>query len=85
MGVQRSRFEKIHHDKKNAIRNYEKYVLKGIGIESELDFKTGCANGMLGDQVFIDDVLTMVQIRENRKIELPELIAKVCDLHNVSR
>ena len=77
--------KKFHHDKKNAIRNYEKYVLKGIGIESELDFKTGCANGMLGDQVFIDDVLTMVQLRENRKIELPELIAKVCDLHNITQ
>ena len=44
---------KFDSEQKTAIQNLEKYILQGIGIETEFDFKTGCAKGILGDEDFM--------------------------------
>src|SRR5438552_3112309 len=52
--------QRFHHERTNAIANYEKYILKGIGLTTETDFKSGCSEGILGDKKFVDEVLTFV-------------------------
>ena len=56
----------------------------GIGIETQYDFKSGCKNGVLGDAGFIDEVLTRVNGKSIKNIELSDLIAKVCELHEIT-
>jgi chromosomal replication initiation ATPase DnaA len=62
---------------------YEKYILKGIDVETELNFKSGCFNGILSDEKFADDVIEKVNVTQKRKIELSELITKVCERYNL--
>ncbi len=61
-----------------AMLNFESYVLQGIGIESEIDFKAGQGNGVLGDEEFIEKLLANLAIQKRRKVTLPELIEKIC-------
>lgn len=74
---------KFHHEREHAISNFKKFVLMGIGVETQFDFKSGCKRGVLGDTDFIDEVLTRVN-KPVRKIELSDLIAKVCELHEIT-
>lgn len=76
--------KKFHLEKESALSNYEKYILKGIGVETEFDFKSGCENGMLGDSEFINETLTKTSLEIERKIELKDLITKVCQMHNLT-
>jgi putative transposase len=75
---------KFHPEKEHAINNCKKFVLMGIGVETQFDFKLGCKNGVLGDTDFIDKVLTGVHEKPVKKIELSDLIAKVCELHEIT-
>jgi len=72
--------KKFHHDKEDATSNYKKFVLKGIGIETPFDFKSGCMSRILGDADFVDEVLIRINKKPSKKIELLDLIAKVCEL-----
>jgi chromosomal replication initiation ATPase DnaA len=56
-----------------------------MGITAEVDFKTGCREGMLGDKQFIEEVLTVVTSKKRRQIELHDLITKVCEQHNLTQ
>ena len=77
--------KRFHHDPQVAIRNYEKYVMKGIGHESEVDFKVGCQEGVLGDDGFIDEIKTKVCVVQKQKIELLDLIAKICERYELTK
>jgi REP-associated tyrosine transposase len=68
----------------NAIKNYDKYILRGIGVETEYDFKSGCTAGMIGDQAFIEEIMVTRCAIKHKKIELTDLIAKVCEMHKIS-
>lgn len=61
-----------------ALANYESFILKGIGIESELDFKSGYSDGILGDEIFVDEFLESVEEFQKREINLLELVSKLC-------
>lgn len=76
--------KKFHYERKNAVSNYEKYLLKGIGIETEFDFKSGYASGMIGDSEFVDRILTTVNLKQKRKVELSDLVVKVCEQCNLT-
>lgn len=75
---------RFHPERESAISNYEKYVLKGIGIETEFDFKSGFVSGMLGKNEFVDEVLRRANIKQRNMVELSDLIAKVCELHELT-
>jgi len=75
--------EKFHHEREDAIKNYQKYVFKGIGIETEYDFKSGYTQGMLGNQEFIEEILVSAECSK-QKVELSDLIAKVCNSCNLN-
>ena len=77
--------KKFHHDRKNAVKNYEKFVLKGIGIETEFDFKSGSFGGIVGETEFVDEVLMKANVKQRqKKIELSQLIAKICEMHDLT-
>lgn len=75
---------KFHINKKDAISNYEKYVLNEIGLETQNDFKWGCASGVLGETEFIEKILEKNYLKPRLKIELMEIVAKVCELNNIT-
>ena len=75
--------EKFHHEREDAIKNYQKYVFKGIGIKTEYDFKSGYTQGMLGNQEFIEEILVSAECSK-QKVELSDLIAKVCNSCNLN-
>ena len=62
----------------DAIDNYERFIFKGIGIEEKLNFKSGSRSGILGKDEFVDKFEEMVCRRQKPKIELSDLIEKVC-------
>lgn len=76
--------KKFDIEPENAIKNYEKYILKGIGVETEFDFKFGCTAGIIGDQTFIEEVMVTRCAIKHKKIELIDLITKVCEMHSIS-
>ena len=77
--------EKFHHEKEPAISNYKKFVLLGVGIEVEFDFKSGSMSGILGDCDFVDEILMKAnKIKPKKNIELLEIIAKVCELYEIT-
>ena len=68
-----------------SINYYEQYVLKGIGIETKIDFHSGCIDGMLVDKEFTNEVLTNICLTQRQNIELSVLITKVCEMHNLTQ
>jgi putative transposase len=72
------------HNLEDALSRYEKYILKGIGIEIELNFKSGCIDGILGDKEFVEEVVERVYVTKMRKIELSDLIAKICEQYSLT-
>lgn len=75
---------KFHDTPADAINNFNKYVLNGIGIESPYDFKSGSMNGILGNENFIVETLATTSIIPAQKIELSDLINKICAKNNLS-
>lgn len=67
-----------------ALSNYENYIFKGIGVESDLDFKSGCSEGILGDEIFVDKFLETVEGVQKREIKLSDLAAKLCQRFNLT-
>ncbi len=67
-----------------AINNFNRFTLNGIGIEMEMDFKSGDSDGILGDEEFVDEFLETVEGCQNKEIELLELVLKLCKRFNLS-
>jgi REP element-mobilizing transposase RayT len=76
--------KKFDIELKKAIKNFEKYILKGIGIETEFDFKSGGIEGIVGNREYVDEIMTTCAIK-HKKIELTDLIMKVCEIHNITQ
>lgn len=76
--------KKFHMNKKDAISNYEKYVFNGIGLETQNDFKWGCASGVLGETEYIEKVLEKIQPKPLKKFELQEIVTKVCEFNHIT-
>jgi len=47
------RFGESHSE---VVRIFHDFVMAGIGVEEEIDFEVGCAEGILGDDEFIERV-----------------------------
>jgi REP element-mobilizing transposase RayT len=75
---------KFHPILDDAISNFNKFVLSGIGIETVYDFKSGLIKGILGDDTFIKQVLATTNTTQTRKIELAALVDKICEENNLS-
>jgi putative transposase len=76
--------KKFDNVPKLAIGSYEKYILKGIGVETEVDFTSGCIAGIIGDQEFVEEVMESSCPIKHKKIELTDLITKVCEMHGIT-
>lgn len=72
------------HERQEALMIYREYILKGIGVESNLDFKIGFREGILGDDAFVEETIANIKAESNRKIEFPDLIKKVCERYQIS-
>lgn len=46
-------FGESHHV---ALERYHSFILSGIGLEEDIDFKRGITAGIIGDELFIDSV-----------------------------
>ena len=67
-----------------AIALYHEYILKGIGMQSNLDFKVGLQEGILGDEEFIDEIIENIDLMPKRKIELSDLVTKACERYHLT-
>ena len=76
--------DKFCPEQKYAVGNYEEYILRGIGIEREFDFKSGLIAGVLGEKKFVDEVLIANKMKPKQKIELPQLVAKICEMSDIT-
>ena len=76
---------KFYPDRENALMIYEKYLLKGIGVETEFDFKSGLTAGMIGSREFVDEVMATSRPAKQRKIELADLVKKICETHHLTQ
>ncbi len=77
--------KKFNFNGTNAVKNYESYVLQGIGVEAEFDFKSGCDAGIIGNQEFIEEIMITASLAKPQKIELADLVTKVCEINNITR
>jgi putative transposase len=66
------------------LSNFEGFVLQGIGVKTEVDFKVGHSDGILGDPEFIESFLANLEKLKNQGMKLPELAAKLCARLNIS-
>jgi REP element-mobilizing transposase RayT len=66
-------------NRREALIDYENYILKGIGVDTTLDFKRGCSDGILGDEEFVEDFLGAVNKSQRREMQLPDLVEKICE------
>lgn len=69
--------KKFGSTKEESQKNYETYVLKGIGIKSQ-NFINGHAQGILADTEFREDFLQKVAIPKGKEFSLSDLIKMVC-------
>lgn len=76
---------KFNQNRENAISIYEKYVLQGIGIETEFDFMSGSISGIIGNEEFIEKTMLTIHAKTPRKIDLVDLISKVCEINDLTR
>lgn len=68
----------------DSIKNYESFILKGIGLETELDFKSGFSHGILADTEFVKDFLNIVERNQNQDIKLQSVVEVICERFNLS-
>jgi len=76
--------KKFHPILNDAMSNFKKYVLNGIGVQTSYDFKSGLVSGMIGNDEFVKEVLTTASLKQKREIELPILIDKICEQNNLA-
>jgi len=70
--------------KEHAKANFKKYVLNGIGIKTDYDFKIGMIEGMIGNEEFINNAKSIAKIKKGFKLELSQLINYICELYQIS-
>jgi putative transposase len=68
-----------------AVKNLDAYVLQGIGVESEIDFKVGVSDGILGGQAFIERMLARQLAPRKKKINLGQLVLEICNHFSVTQ
>ena len=67
-----------------AISNYNRYILEGIGEQSNLNFESGSRNGVLGNEESIDELFDKIDVQYKQEIELSDLMAKICKRYGIS-
>ena len=76
------RFGESHTE---AFRTFHDFVMAGIGIEEEINFETGFANGILGDDEFIErvkeDFEKSVEV-DMLTTDLETLLSLICDCYD---
>jgi len=77
--------QSFHPNHDDAKLNYEKYVLKGIGIETAFDFKAGCIYGILGDDEFVKSTTKGLSTNQDFKIDINDLFLKVSEFYSLSK
>ena len=79
---------KFGHEVGVAIKQFQEYVLAGIGIDEEIDFEAGCSEGTLGDDDFVKSV------RAHREpssadstplLKLDDLLQSAVNMYGVSK
>ena len=69
-----------------AIDTFHHFVGSGIGKENGIDFKKGCSKGILGDEMFIEQMRKETESAENNElftIDLSALISAVTNWYGV--
>lgn len=80
--------KKYSEDRETAVKRYNEFVHAEIGVESEIDFKTGMRSGIIGDDVFIKTVLdqekSLCGKGGDSKLTIADLIEHVCTKYGVT-
>lgn len=76
--------KKFSETLQEAIDRYDKFLLKGIGVEPEINFDSGYQQGMLGDDKFVEEILAKIGLIQKKEVQLPELVAKVCEKYGIT-
>ena len=71
-------------NRNEAVCTYERFILKGMGIQSEIDFKSGLSEGILGDENFVVEFMESVERPKKQDISLFELVELLCKRFNIS-
>lgn len=75
---------KFHPEREVAVKIYDNYVFQGIGIRTEFDFQSGFRAGIIGNEEFIEEIVIKKGKSTQPKIELADLVAKVCEMNKIS-
>jgi REP element-mobilizing transposase RayT len=69
-----------------ALEWYQRFILVGIGGEEEIDFKKGIANGVVGDEIFIESIQEqgVFTLNQPAEINLDVLILVVSEWARIS-
>jgi hypothetical protein len=70
-----------------AIKQFQEYVLAGIGIKEEIDFEAGCSEGMLGDDDFVGTVRSKMETGNTTctpSVKLEDLLQSAFRLYGVT-
>lgn len=80
--------KKYSEDRETAVKRYNEYVYAEIGVNSVIDFKTGMRSGIIGDDVFIKEVLdekkSPSEKNGNLNITVTNLIEHACARYRVT-
>ena len=69
-----------------ARRQYQEFVLDGLGEGYRDEFHRGSSDGrLLGDDRFVEEVLSQQSLSSGKKISLGEIIEVVCEERKVTR
>lgn len=70
-----------------AIKQFQEYVLAGIGVEEEIDFEAGCVDGVLGDDDFIESTKMPLEVDYDLRapsVKLEDLLQSAFHLYEVT-
>ena len=77
--------KKYSDERDIAIRQYNEFIYSGIGCEPDLDFKMGLRSGIIGDDEFIQTIISgESENRESLDITISDLVNHVCTKYGVS-
>ena len=74
------------NDRSKAIQRYNDFIYSGINVKPEIDFKQGVQSGIIGDELYIQQILENSNL-ETRKLDLSisDLIKEICSRYEVSK
>ncbi len=80
--------KRYSEDRETAVKRYNEFVYAEIGVNSVIDFKTGMRSGIIGDDVFIKEVLdeekSPSKKSDNLNITIANLIEHACARYGVT-